>query len=635
MATPRQIGRYRVERLLGTGSFATVWLAYDPGLDGRVALKILAENWSLDDDVKRRFLEEARILWRAQHDRIVRVHLVEQHEDRPFFVMDYADRGTLHERIRDRYARAEPYSVEEAVAMAREIAECLTVAHDLGIVHRDLKPSNILFQSLPGRRSSTVSAERLMLADFGLARRLESNINHTVIAGTPAYMAPEQGDEKLAAHVDERSDIFSANAILYELLAGAAPFSGRSIESVGDAQRYEQVRQLPALREDVPDALDEVIQRGLAFNPDDRYSSALEWADALSASLVHESAIIAVTDEGPAQHVARVTRRLAAHVDGSPTAGAVHQAIDELALPARVALVASSAPLATELAAALACDDLEVEPVVAWGDESAPVPDTTADSVLVLLPADAEDAARLVAGVRASVARTAGGPIAAVGLAPDIDPVLATHLRVDLGATLVTVLGVGLPLVVGGDDGTDDDGTGPAGRDPSELLFADSGATALTVSEVAAVVRHLVRDRRSLLRADGAVALLRRAVITHAGDPAADAITDAIERLELLLPELRELEVLRSDLAGTLPIPAERQAELRRVLLEVDPARRLGLADDADPEARRAAALEGGERWRRIAERMPYADRDFGLVVARAHDRIWQESTPGPDGPFP
>src|SRR4051794_17904855 len=96
MAAPKTIGRYTVERLLGSGSFATVWLAYDPGLDARVALKILAENWSVDQDIRRRFLEEARILWRAQHDRIVRVHLVEELDDgRPYFVMDYADGGTL------------------------------------------------------------------------------------------------------------------------------------------------------------------------------------------------------------------------------------------------------------------------------------------------------------------------------------------------------------------------------------------------------------------------------------------------------------------------------------------------------------------------------------------------------------
>ena len=172
----------------------------------------------------------------------MRVHLVDQHEGRPFFVMDYADRGTLHERIRDRYGANQRYSVEEAVAMAQEIAACLAVAHDLGIVHRDLKPSNLLFQAAPERRSGAPT-ERLMLADFGLARRLEATAHQTVIAGTPAYMAPEQGDERLAGRVDERSDIFSANAILYELLAGKPPFTGRSIDSVATRNGWSRCRR--------------------------------------------------------------------------------------------------------------------------------------------------------------------------------------------------------------------------------------------------------------------------------------------------------------------------------------------------------------------------------------------------------
>jgi serine/threonine protein kinase len=616
MATPKQIGRYRVERLLGTGSFATVWLAYDPGLDGRVALKILAENWSFDDDVKRRFLEEARILWRAQHDRIVRVHLVDQHEDRPYFVMDYADGGTLFERIRDRYSRAEPYSVDEAVALAREIAECLHVAHDLGIVHRDLKPSNILFQSLPGRRSGP-TVERVMLADFGLARRLESVAHQTVIAGTPAYMAPEQGDPELAARVDERSDLFAANAILYELLAGTPPFSGRSIDSVRDSQRYEDARQLPAVREDVPEALDAVIRRGLAFDAADRYTSALEWADALVGALAHQSSITVAAEEGPTQSVARVTRRLSAYVDGSPMAGAVHQADDELSLPARVALVASVESVAVELATALAEDDIEVEPIVALGDAGAPLPDTSADAVLVLLPTGSDDAAALVAAVRASIGRSPGGPIVALGLAPGTDAATVADRRRDLAATLLTV--VGLARIA-----PTTDGPGAGRPSASDLGFGTAAVADAGLGEVRDALRLLVADRRPLLRADGAVGLLRRAITTHAGDPAADAVADAVERLELLLPELAELAVLRAELAGTLALDDGARADLRRVLLAPDPALRLGLPPDSDPADRRAAALAGGERWRRIAERLPYDRRDRALVVARAYDRLWQ-----------
>ena len=104
-----RIGPYRVERVLGTGAFATVWLAHDEGLDARIAIKILAENWALDEEVRRRFTEEARILWRAASDHIVRVHTIGELEDgRPYFAMDYADRGSLAERMAERASEGRP-----------------------------------------------------------------------------------------------------------------------------------------------------------------------------------------------------------------------------------------------------------------------------------------------------------------------------------------------------------------------------------------------------------------------------------------------------------------------------------------------------------------------------------------------
>ena len=107
-----RIGPYRVERVLGTGAFATVWLARDEGLDAHVAIKVLAENWALDEEVRRRFTEEARILWRAASDHIVRVHTIGELEDgRPYFAMDYADRGSLAERMAARASEGRPFSV--------------------------------------------------------------------------------------------------------------------------------------------------------------------------------------------------------------------------------------------------------------------------------------------------------------------------------------------------------------------------------------------------------------------------------------------------------------------------------------------------------------------------------------------
>jgi serine/threonine protein kinase len=182
-----RIGRYRVERMLGTGAFATVWLATDELLDASVAIKVLAENWSHDDDIRRRFTEEARILWRLDSEHVVRVHTVDHMDDgRPYFVMDHADAGNLEARMRARKDEARPYTVDEAVAMSTAIADGLSAAHRQGVVHRDLKPSNVLF-----RTGST--GERVLLADFGIARSLEAARGPTTIsAGTPHYMAPEQ-----------------------------------------------------------------------------------------------------------------------------------------------------------------------------------------------------------------------------------------------------------------------------------------------------------------------------------------------------------------------------------------------------------------------------------------------------------
>ena len=278
MEMPDLIGPYVVERRLGGGSFATVWLVRDHRLDAYMAAKVLADNWSYDDEVKRRFEQEARILWQLDDDHIIRVHTVGELPDgRPYFVMDFADGGTLETRMQARARDQQPYDVDEAVDLSVAIADGLAVAHDAGVIHRDLKPSNVLFR----RRRGAGGGEQLVLADFGIARQLEAAKAYTISAGTPWYMSPEQSRPETAGKADKRSDIYSAAVILYELLAGKVPFPHDSMASVVVAQVSERPPPLRSVREDVPRGIERVIERGLKPNPDDRYQSVEEWRQAL------------------------------------------------------------------------------------------------------------------------------------------------------------------------------------------------------------------------------------------------------------------------------------------------------------------------------------------------------------------
>lgn len=275
--TPERMGRYRIERLLGSGGFATVWLGYDETLDARVAIKVLADNWSHNLDIRGRFLEEARILWRADDDRIVRVFAVDELEDgRPYFVMAYADRGNLEERILARRP-AGGFAPEEAVRLGCEIAECLEVIHTLGFVHRDLKPSNILFRSLPAHSSAgrgVPDDERMVLGDLGLAKSLANASGYTVTTGTPAYMAPELSNP--AGGVDERADQYALGVIIRELVTGESPsVPADSTSGTGDA----------SLGSTVPRPLVEAIRRATLPDREQRFPTLRAFVDALRATV--------------------------------------------------------------------------------------------------------------------------------------------------------------------------------------------------------------------------------------------------------------------------------------------------------------------------------------------------------------
>lgn len=281
----RKIGSYVVEEALGAGSFATVWQAFDPVLDARVAIKVLAENWAQHDDVRRRFIEEARILRRIDDDAIVRIHLIDELDDgRPYFVMALADNGSLTERLQDG-----PMPLETARSIAVSVLECLSVVHDFGVVHRDIKPSNVFFRTVrPHQRAAaeragrTLGTERVVLGDFGLAKDTVAASGFTLAAGTPAYMAPEQA--KSSAVLDPRADLYSVGVILYEMLAGAPPFDVTTLSDVRSGRDLQSSTPLAEAAPSVPPAVVAVVERAMAADPSQRFETASEMRLALIAA---------------------------------------------------------------------------------------------------------------------------------------------------------------------------------------------------------------------------------------------------------------------------------------------------------------------------------------------------------------
>ncbi|MET8977373.1 serine/threonine-protein kinase [Streptomyces sp. NPDC004539] len=262
----RKLGRYLLEDRLGAGSFATVWRAYDPELDTDVAVKVLADNWAANADVRQRFLAEARLLRRIASPRVVRVHDVGVQDDRPFFVMDYVRGGTLAEKV----GHCGP---EEALRLAAEAGYAVQVLHDAGVVHRDVKPSNLLIDA--GRTPAAV-----LVADLGSAKRLADASGLTVTTGTPAYMAPEQALQ--TGGFDGRADVYALGVVTYELLTGHKPFGPGGRATLLATQTPPPSPTIP-VELGVPRGVDALLRAALSVEPEDRPRTARDFADALSS----------------------------------------------------------------------------------------------------------------------------------------------------------------------------------------------------------------------------------------------------------------------------------------------------------------------------------------------------------------
>ncbi|GAA4685500.1 serine/threonine-protein kinase [Nocardioides nanhaiensis] len=268
MSLPERLGRLRRVERLGVGGFASVWLYHDAELRSDVAVKALADNWAQRLDVRERFVEEARILRRADSDHIVRVYDVGEADGTPYFVMSYADRGSLGPLVE----AGRPVDPGRVLDLVEQAADGLRVLHGLGVVHRDITPHNLLL-----RTSGTDGGERLLVADLGVAKALLHASGLTQVVGTPAYMAPEQATGE---PIDVRADVHALGAVAYHLLTGHPARRG----SVAEVARALPPRPADELAE-LPPGVGAVLARALAPEPGHRWPDVDAFVLALRAAV--------------------------------------------------------------------------------------------------------------------------------------------------------------------------------------------------------------------------------------------------------------------------------------------------------------------------------------------------------------
>ncbi len=267
--------RYAVVRQVGRGGGGTVFLAVDLRHERHVALKVLRPEISASVGSER-FLREIRFAAKLQHPHILPLHDSGEANGMLYYVMPFIEGQSLRERL----MRETQLPLDDALHIAREVADALSYAHARGIVHRDIKPENILLTS-----DAHTGAWHALVADFGIARALDEaapalQTQTGMIVGTPVYMSPEQASG--AREIDGRSDIYSLACVVYEMLAGAPPFDDTSMQALIAAHLVSVARPVSALRASVPTHVEAALERALAKQKNDRFPTASQFAEALS-----------------------------------------------------------------------------------------------------------------------------------------------------------------------------------------------------------------------------------------------------------------------------------------------------------------------------------------------------------------
>ncbi len=567
--------RFVIERMLGAGGMATVYLARDLKHDRDVALKVLRPELGQVLGTER-FLSEIRITAKLDHPHILTLIDSGESDGFLYYVLPYV-RG---ESLRDLMTRETQLNVEQAVAIARQVASALDFAHRHGVVHRDLKPENILLQE-----------GEAMLADFGIALAVQeaggARLTETGLSlGTPQYMSPEQatGDRSVGA----RSDIYSLGAVLYEMLAGEVPISGATMQAMVARLITESPTPLSVMRPSVPSGVDAAVAKALAKAPADRFATAAEFSDALARALHAEPA-------APSPSTRQGRRTIAIGVGLAAIAGAAFL------------LTRGPAPVGFEFGRAVvvtADPDLEVHP------------DLSPDGNLVAYasgpPTELRIVVRPVSGGRAVRITDAARAIEALPRwSPDGDRLLFIS---DGNAALAPALG-GTPRILFAKRG------GRAGRGVTAVAWSDDGSTALVASD----------DSLFLVPVDGgAIRTLATLEDPHSCDWSSDGkwIACASGNSEATLSTRNFGNIAPSALAlirvsdGAVRLRGDPRHELLSPHFTPDAKHLVFVSNEAGTRDAYALPIQAAWRGRGEPQRLTTGLNAFSITIARRADRL-------------
>lgn len=274
-------GRYTIEKEIGVGGMATVYLAKEQHPKRRVAIKVLDPEIALSLGPER-FLREVDLAAKLTHPHILPLHSAGEADGLFYYVMPFVE----GESLRDRLNGEQQLPIDDALQIAREVADALSYAHNHQVIHRDIKPENILLEE-----------GHAVVADFGIARAISAaggeNLTQTgMVIGSPTYMSPEQAEA--GGQLDGRCDIYSLGCVLYEMLAGEPPYVGPTAMAILVKQALGEVAPLTAVRPEIPSTIEQIVLKALAREADHRFDTASEFAEALASP----GATVAVVGEG-------------------------------------------------------------------------------------------------------------------------------------------------------------------------------------------------------------------------------------------------------------------------------------------------------------------------------------------------